>query len=293
MHTVYVVSSTDEALYTMQHITAKTTIWVDFEDRKNHQYGIITGIIDPPTGALAIPDAGTAGSLKDLFDKQSGVEVVGPPSPKVSGDPATIVEDLGLTHVLPRNSSVNIVDGTPAFKEWLKVLNGFAAAANHTILMTSAVRTDYIQALIMYNNYVNKGGGNSKTGAVGNPKVSRDYLVGLYGSRTAPSIADHYDSVASGVSKEQAINAAAEIIKTKWSHASGHLSHAGVDLVPYNLATYKVIKDTAAVTGVSVLDEYDHFHCAITSATKGTSKITCHKSKYSKCISHTDDGKLV
>jgi hypothetical protein len=67
MHTIYVVSSTDEVMMTNQHITAKTTIWVDFEDRKNHQYGIITGIIDPPTGALAIEGFGSFTSLKELF----------------------------------------------------------------------------------------------------------------------------------------------------------------------------------------------------------------------------------
>ena len=195
----------------------------------------------------------------------------------ISGDPSKIAEELGLTHVHPASDRVNLVDGTETLHTWLKILNANAAAVNKHIYITSAVRTDADQS----------HGGPGSAGA-------RAYLKKLYTRMSKGSVdevADAYDSIKSGVSKDQALAAAARVINAKWSHSSGHLSAQGVDLTPYDKQTLGVIRATLSSTTADVLDEFDHFHCT----TKSTSptpnqQIKCFGNKYGKCISSPQYG---
>lgn len=171
--------------------------------------------------------------------------------------------DAGLPKELDLSGIKNIRIGGRAdlrassddVKYFLSVLDNIAGDMGVSFTVTSAFRTDYDQARIMYNNYSSRGVGSYR---------ARNYLEGLYKSfPNVDLIVGHFES---DISDDQKLAEVERIISETWP-AVGHRAGKAVDLSGLSRSEFdRLLNESEKYVYLKTkLWEGDHYHIAVDS----------------------------
>lgn len=161
-----------------------------------------------------------------------------------------------LSNIELTSKRVDIENISPMLKEYLEILNQVAQELGGKVYITSANRTSYDQARIMYSNYKRRGVGTGR---------ANSYLKSLY--RRFPNI-DEITSIYSEESpKEAKIKRVESIVERSWPKG-GHRSGKSID-VRFSGNTKEILAASQDKATVDILRESDHFHVTIKSLKPG------------------------
>jgi len=169
----------------------------------------------------------------------------------------------GLSNIILTSGRVDIAGSSPMLREYLTILNQVAGEMGGKVQITSAFRSSYDQARIMFNNYKSRGVGSNR---------ANKYLKSLY--ERFPRVDEIANVYAGSGSPDEKIKTVENIVETSWVPKSGHRAGYSID-IRFGGKVRKILEATQGLATVDILKESDHFHVTVKSLSPGgTSKGT-------------------